>query len=231
MTGKPRVLIVEDHQALARNLAEFLEGADYALDFAQDGLTALHLLATQRYDVIVLDVMLPAISGFELCRRIREELHLTTPVILMTAKGHIDDKEAGFREGADDYLVKPFHLRELKLRIDALNRRGQSGASPVLAAGSVRFDPGTLAAWVKPESPLELSGRGTRIFELLMRRYPQFVSHEEMVQKIWDERETDINTIRTQMYALRKQLQAHLGAPLIKTVHGRGYRLDPPPAE
>lgn len=231
MSGSPHVLIVEDHVDLSRNLAEFFDSTQYVLDFASDGLTALHLLATQTYDAIVLDVMLPAISGFELCRRIRQELGLATPIILMTAKDHIDDKETGFKEGADDYLVKPFNLRELKYRIDALTRRSGRKLSQELRAGKVRFNPGTLKVQLANSAAIELSGRGARIFELLIRRYPQFVSYDQLVDKVWESRETDLNTIRTHVYALRKILQDQLGEPLIRTVHGRGYCLNPPDQE
>lgn len=105
-----RMLIVEDHVALAENLFEYFDQQRYILDFAPDGLTALHLLATNQYDVIVLDVMLPGVSGYEICRRIRTDLKCNTPVIMMTAKDQLQDKEQGFSQGADDYLVKPFNL-------------------------------------------------------------------------------------------------------------------------
>src|SRR3546814_93927 len=103
-----RMLIVEDHAGLATNLLEFFDNERYILDFASDGLTALHLIATNEYDVIILDVMLPGLSGFEICRRIRNDLHRSTPVIIMTSKDQLRDKEEGFTVGADDYLVKPF---------------------------------------------------------------------------------------------------------------------------
>ena len=117
------ILIVEDQKDLAENLFEFLGDDRYTLDYAADGLTALHLLATQTYDVIVLDLMLPGVDGFEICRRIRQDLQCQKPVILMTALSSLADKEKGFNCGADDYLVKPFELKELQLRIDALHRR------------------------------------------------------------------------------------------------------------
>ncbi len=230
MAGMPiRVLVVEDHQALAENLFEFLGDTQYALDFASDGQTALRLVAANAYDVIVLDVMLPGMSGFDVCRTLRQELNCSTPVIFMTARDHIDDKAIGFAQGGDDYLVKPFHLRELALRIDALSRRGASGAgtSAGLRAGPLRFDAGTLQASLQGRT-VQLSGMGARIFEILVRAYPQFVSHEALADAIWGERHTDFNVLRTHVYLLRRQLQEQLGNALVKTLHGRGYRLDPP---
>ena len=120
-----RLLVVEDNISLAENMFEFFNERHYALDFAADGLTALHLLATNTYDIVVLDVMLPGINGFGICQRIRHDLRCNTPIILVTAKDQIHDKEQGFNAGADDYLVKPFNLTELKLRIHALTRRGR----------------------------------------------------------------------------------------------------------
>lgn len=228
MTRKAiRVLVVEDHGALAENLLEFLGEKHYALDFAPDGLTALHLIATSEFDVIVLDVMLPGVSGFELCRRIRDDMRCTTPIILMTAKDSIEDKTEGFTSGADDYLVKPFHLQELALRIDALHRRYQGGDS-LLRAGSITFDPGTLRVGVEGGKSLRLSGIAVEIFEALVRAYPNYVSYEQLSETLWNGREVESATLRTHMYMLRKQLHDHLGDPLIKTLHGRGYLLTPP---
>lgn len=231
MVGKTRVLVVEDHAALAENLFEFLGEDYYVLDFAPDGLTALHLTATNRYDVIVLDVMLPGVSGFELCQRIRRDLQSTTPIILITAKGEIDDKVTGFESGADDYLVKPFHLRELALRIDA-HRRRSDGSGAMLRAGSVGFDTGSLkvqtGARTDNAHSLQLSGTAARIFDLLIRAYPSFVAYEDLHEGLWSDKEIDMKSLRTHVYTLRKQLQEAFGVPLIKTLHGRGYRLVPP---
>ncbi|RMJ06107.1 Response regulator ArlR [Marinobacter litoralis] len=223
-----RLLIVEDQVDLAENLFEFLGEDRYVLDFAADGLTALHLLATQSYDVIVLDLMLPGVNGYEICRRIREDLQCQTPVILMTALGALNDKEKGFECGADDYLVKPFELRELQLRIDALNRR-YSPQRSVLMAGDIRFDPGTLEVELNGIK-VTLSGTPARIFELLMRAYPNFSSHEALSEAVWGshQKEAEVNSLRTHIYTLRKALQAGLGHGLVKTIHGRGYCLSSP---
>jgi DNA-binding response OmpR family regulator len=223
-----RLLIVEDQVDLAENMFEFLGEDRYILDFAADGLTALHLLATQSYDVIVLDLMLPGVSGYDLCQRIRQDLQSRTPVILMTALSALSDKEKGFDCGADDYLVKPFELRELQLRIEALHRR-YLPQGPVLVAGDIRFDPGTLEVELRGLK-IGLSGTPARLFELLVRAYPSFLSHEVLSDALWGARhgETEGNSLRTHIYTLRKSLQAGLGSGLVKTIHGRGYRLDVP---
>ena len=230
MSEKIRVLIVEDHVALAENLFEFLAQPRYILDFASDGLMALHLLATNAYDVIVLDVMLPGISGFDICQRIRRDLQCDTPIIFITAKDAIEDKVTGFQNGADDYLVKPFNLRELALRIDALYRRRQQ-ESGSLRAGAVSFDPGSLKLRMDGGATLELSGTAARITEVLMRAYPRFVSYDELLEALWPDGEQEMNTLRTHVYSLRKLLQETFGTPLIRTLHGRGYRMTPPGEE
>lgn len=226
-----RLLIVEDQVDLAENLFEFLGEDRYILDFAADGLTALHLLGTQSYDVVVLDLMLPGVNGYDICRRIRQDLQCQTPIILMTALSALNDKEKGFDCGADDYLVKPFELRELQLRIEALHRR-YSPQRPVLAAGDVRFDPGTLEVELRGSKTV-LSGTPARLFELLVRAYPSFLSHEALSDVLWGARhgETEGNSLRTHIYTLRKALQAGLGNGLVKTIHGRGYCLEVPEKE
>ena len=226
--GRPliRVLIVEDHVGLAQNLFEFLGEERYALDFADTGLTALHLLETNRYDVIVLDVMLPGIDGFDLCRRIRQDLKCATPVILMTARDALDDKESGFAAGADDYLVKPFNLRELQLRIEALDRRGRPPSQTITAA-AMSWDPATLEVSVEGAGKLELGASAASLFEVLIRSWPGYVSYERLSEVLWGRGDGDINALRTHVYTLRKSLQERYSRSLIRTVHGRGYRLDP----
>lgn len=223
-----RLLIVEDQVDLAENLYEFLGEEHYTLDFSADGLTALHLLATQFYDVIVLDLMLPGVNGFDICRRIRHDLQSQTPIILMTALSSLHDKEKGYNCGADDYLVKPFELRELQLRIDALHRRN-SPQKMKLRAGNISFDPGTLEVELQGLKTY-LTGTPARLFELLIRAYPNFISHETLSGALWGVRElgTENNSLRTHVYNLRKSLQNELGSGLIKTLHGRGYQLEIP---
>lgn len=225
-TAPLRLLVVEDHKALAENLFEFFGASPrYMLDYAADGLTALHLLASQSYDVVILDVMLPGVSGFEICRRLRHDLGSATPVIMMTAKDQLADKEQGFGCGADDYLVKPFDLKELQLRVDALaRRRGAEHTSQIQIPG-LSYDLGRLRVHIPGHVPLDLSGTSARIFELLVKAYPDFVSYERLSEVVWADRDVDRNTLRTHAYGLRKTLQDHFGLTLIKTLHGRGYCL------
>jgi len=221
-----RILLVEDHAALAANIFDYLEGDAYELDHAADGLTALHLMATHSYDVIVLDIMLPGIDGFSLCRRLRDDLRSATPVLMLTARDSIDDKTLGFTAGADDYLVKPFAMKELELRIQALYRR-VLGRQERIEVGPLNFDVGQQRALVQGV-PLSLPPSAVHILELLMRSYPRLVSHEELAHGLWGDVEADANALRTHLSTLRKELRKHGVEHLLHTVHGRGYRLAKP---
>lgn len=221
-----RLLVIEDQKDLAENIAEYFDGPRYLLDFASNGLTALHLLASGEYDMVILDLMLPGISGQEICRRIRQDLRSNVPVIITTARGALSDKEEGFLGGANDYLVKPFHLRELELRIESLLRRG-AGVDVALQLEALKFNPDAGIAELEGRQ-ISLGGIPARIFEHLMRSHPRSVSHQDMLTHIWGESDADANTIRTHIYALRRLFQEGLGHPLIATVHGRGYRLSLP---
>lgn len=225
-----RVLIVEDHRALAENIFEFLGETYYCLDFAYDGLTALHLTSVNRYDVIVLDIMLPGLSGLKLCERIRNDLQCYTPILFMTARDDIEDKTSGFSLGGDDYLVKPFDMREMELRIRALSRRATDRQSKK-NAGSICFNTGTLTVSLNNGKKVELSGTNARLFETLIQAYPCFVPHDTLSQAVWGIDDIDIHTLRTHIYNLRKLLNDELNHSLLKTMRGRGYRLIPPEEE
>lgn len=220
-----RLLVVEDNISLAENMFEFFDEPHYALDFASDGLTALHLLATNTYDIVVLDVMLPGINGFDICQRVRHDLRCNTPIILVTAKDQIHDKEQGFSAGADDYLVKPFNLTELKLRIHALTRRGRQ-IDFSLEFGPLRYEPDTFNLYYQGQLSTTLTGLSAHIFEALLRAAPRPVSYEQLIEHVWAGQSTEHHTIRTHVSALRKQLQETTQLSLIKTLHGRGYMLD-----
>ncbi len=222
-TAPLRLLLVEDHAALAANVFDYLGEERYEFDHAADGLTALHLLATRSYDVVVLDVMLPGIDGFAICRRIRQDLKSVVPVLLLTARDSIEDKTAGFAAGADDYLVKPFAMKELELRIQALHRRALAQRD-ALEVGPLRYDLGQQRVWIDGQ-PLDLPPSAARILEVLMRAWPRLVSHEELARAVWGDSMPEANALRTHVSALRKTLMQRCPDDLIRALYGRGYRL------
>jgi DNA-binding response OmpR family regulator len=224
MTTALRVLFVEDHKPLLANLAEYFLEPQYQADFASDGLTALHLLATEAYDVIVLDVNLPGVSGVTLCQHLRQYLQNITPVLFLTALDSLEDKTLGFQAGGDDYLTKPFDLRELALRIQALARRQQRHLDRI-TLGELHYLPGQLLVQWRDKSCV-LSGIPAALFELLIRSAPSYVGYHRFSESVWHNDFTDENTIRTHIYSLRKQLDQHITPGLIKSVHGLGYSLD-----
>lgn len=224
--NKLSILFVEDHKPLLDNLAEYFSEERYELDFASDGLTALHLLATNRYDVIVLDVMLPGVNGVNICRKVRQDMDDSTPILLLTALDAIEDKESGFEAGADDYLTKPFDMRELQLRIDSLAKRSKSTTTQ-LSADYLKFNPGTLTVSSLDGRSVSLSGLSANLFELLIQNYPNYVSYESISTRLWGLEEAGDHTIRTHIYMLRKTLKQAFGKSMIKALYGRGYQLDP----
>ncbi|NOY67714.1 MAG: response regulator transcription factor [Gammaproteobacteria bacterium] len=225
-----RILIVEDHLALAENILEFLGEDKYSLDFAYDGLTALHLVSVNQYDVIVLDIMLPGLSGLQICEKIRNDLQCHTPVLFVTARDSIDDKASGFSCGGDDYLSKPFDLLEMELRIQALAKRGTVNKDEK-TAGSIHYNAGTLTVSLANGKQIELSGINAKMFEELMQAYPRFVTHESLSRAIWGVDDIDTHTVRSHIYNLRKTLDKTCCHSLIKTLRGHGYRLMPPEDE
>jgi DNA-binding response OmpR family regulator len=227
------VLVVEDNADLAANIADFLEGHGHQVDVAQDGVTGLHLAVTQPHDVIVLDLMLPGIDGLTLCRRLRQDAQSVTPVLMLTARATLDDKIAGFGEGADDYLVKPFELRELELRLAALVRRAQKGEQlNRLQVGDLMFDLGTRVVQ-RAGRTLTLPVLPLRILERLMKRSPNVVWRRDIEQAVWGDSPPDSDSLRVHMHTLRAAIDPPDLPPLLHTVRGVGYQLkapDVPPA-
>ena len=220
-----RVLLVEDHQDLAETVIDFLETMECLVDYAADGMTGLHLARNENFDVIVLDVMLPGLDGLALCKQIREQHGAQTPVIMMTARDELNDKLAGFESGADDYLVKPFDLPELVARIASLVRRNQGQvAKEQLSIGDLTLDTGTHEVR-RANSVLALSPAGFRILHELMKKTPNIVSREELEHALWGDDPPASDTLRSQIYKLRKTVDKPFEKPLIHTVQGMGYRI------
>ena len=140
-----RVLVIEDHQDLAENIGDYLTAMGHIVDFGMDGISGMHLALTQSFDVIILDLMLPGMDGITLCKKYREEVEGQTPILMLTARDSLDDKLTGFKSGADDYLVKPFELEELAVRIYALAKRGLKSGKNKLVVDRLELDLGTMS--------------------------------------------------------------------------------------
>ncbi len=220
-----RILVIEDNHDIAANLFDFFEAKGHAVDLAGDGLTGLHLATVNSYDAIVLDIMLPGLDGFTLCRKLRQEARLATPVLMLTARDSLDDKIAGLESGADDYVVKPFALREVETRLRALARRAQGELGPVvLKAADLAFDTGTYRV-TRNGRAIELPPISLKLLETLMRQSPRAVPRRELEHAIWGDTPPDSDALRAHMHILRAALDGAGEAPLIHTLRGIGYRL------
>lgn len=220
-----KILVVEDNRDIAENIADYLEPKGHVLDFATNGQLGFQLASEQRYDVIVLDVMLPMLNGMEVCRKLREEAHVSTPVLMLTARDQLDDKLAGFNAGADDYLVKPFSVMELEVRLQALLKRGRLEAnSTVVNVADLEFNTQTLMAR-RAGKNLELNPMQRKLLQMLMQNSQRVVSREEIAEHIWGDELPDNDILRTHIYNLRAVVDKPFDEKLIHTVHGAGYRL------
>src|SRR5690554_3433744 len=222
------ILVIEDNRDIAANIADYLEPLGHQLDFAATGTAGFELASRQRFDVIVLDLMLPGQDGLTVCRRLRQEAGVHTPVLMLTARDQLDDKLDGFAAGADDYLVKPFSIRELEARLLALvNRTAQTSRGSQLRVGDLRYNTDTLQA-ERSGQVLELNPVQRRLLEMLMRNAHRVVTREELEQHLWGNTPPDRDILRTHVYALRSVVDKPFEQRLIRTIHGTGYRLCAP---
>ena len=219
-----RVLIVEDEEGLAKSLRRGLEADGFAVDVALDGTDGLWMAEENAYDAIVLDIMLPGVNGFEICRRLREG-DVWTPILMLTAKdGELDETEA-LDTGADDFLTKPFSHLVLVARLRALMRRGGRERPAVLAAGDLRVDPASRRCWRAGEE-VALTTRELSVLEFLVRNAGQVVSKREILDHVWnDDFEGDPNIVEVYVRYLRKKIDVPFGRQAIETVRGSGYRV------
>lgn len=228
MENKLNILLVEDHRELAETTGAYLEACGHDVDFAADGLVALHLAGTETYDVVVLDIMLPGMDGFAVCERLRKGAKVTTPIIMLTARDALHDKLSGFAVGADDYLVKPFDMPELAARIEALARRAK-GLTAHYEIGELSLDTETLEVRRRGRL-ISLSGTAFELLRVLMREHPKVVSRRDLEWEVWRGEPPESDALRSHLYNLRQALDRPFDQPLIATIPGRGYRLALPDA-
>jgi two-component system, OmpR family, response regulator len=221
-----RVLIVEDDAKMAGLIQRGLRDDGLAADVAAEGEAALWMAGATDYDAIVLDVLLPGIDGFEVCRRLRSD-GVRSPVLMLTARDAVEDRVRGLDTGADDYLTKPFSLAELAARLRALTRRGPIERPPVLEAGDLRLDPAAHRVW-RGETEIALSAREFAMLETLMRHAGQVLDRVQLLDHVWDGGyENRSNVIDVYIRYLREKVDRPFAVESIETIRGAGYRLRP----
>ncbi|MCP9484250.1 MAG: response regulator transcription factor [Gaiellaceae bacterium MAG52_C11] len=219
-----RALIVEDDVKLAALLRRGLVEEGHVADVAATGDDALWMAGATDYDAIVLDVMLPGIDGFEVCRRLRRS-EVWSPVLMLTARDAVEDRVEGLDAGADDYLTKPFSFAELHARLRALGRRGPVERPPVLEVGTLRLDPSTRQLW-RGDAEVSLSTKEFALLETFMRRPGQVLSRFDLLEHAWDySYENRSNVVDVYVRYLREKIDRPFGETSLETVRGAGYRL------
>lgn len=219
-----KILLVEDDTRIALALAEALTDQQYAVDVATDGEADWDMAEAYQYSLILLDWMLPKLDGIRLCQRLRQH-GIQTPILILTAKDTNTDKVIGLDAGADDYVVKPFDLKELMARIRALLRRSSSTLPPILEWGDLRLDPGSLEVWYG-DRPLSLTPKEYQLLELFLRQRQRTLSRSTILEQLWvSEFPPGEETVKVHIRTLRQKLAAVGASELIETVYGLGYRL------
>lgn len=219
-----KVLIVEDNRDICENISAYLEKHSYIVDFAFDGISAMHLALTNPFDVIVLDLMLPGMDGLSFCKKLRSDAEMATPVLMLTARDTLDDKLRGFDAGADDYLVKPFALQELHARLQALYKRRHGKAENLVTVGDLTLNRSTLQVH-RAGRRIDLTPAGLRLIQRLMEAAPSVVSRDDLETLLWADERPDGDPLRSHLYKLRQAIDRPFDSALIHTVHRFGYRI------
>jgi two-component system OmpR family response regulator len=219
-----RVLVVEDEVKMAVLIHRGLRGDGMAADVAVTGEDAIWMAAATEYDAIVLDVMLPGVDGFEVCRRLRAD-SVWTPILMLTARDAVEDRVSGLDGGSDDYLTKPFSFAELSARLRALVRRGPVERPTVLRAGDLHLDPASRRVW-RNGTDISLSAKEHALLETFMRRPGEVLDRFQLLEHAWDnEYENRSNIVDVYVRYLREKVDRPFGVESIETVRGAGYRL------
>jgi DNA-binding response OmpR family regulator len=224
-----KILIIEDEEKIANSLKKGLQQENYVVDVAYDGGEGYDLASSEKYDLIILDLMLPSIDGLTICRKLREEDGVKTPILMLTAKGTVEDKVTGLDVGADDYLPKPFSFEELLARIKALARRPLNyNKSQKLVVKNLFLDPENYEV-KRGENTIVLSRKEFALLEYLMKNKGRIVTKDELISNVWSyEADILLNTVEVYVGYLRKKIDEPYNneKPLIHTVRGFGYKLN-----
>ncbi|GAB3103163.1 response regulator transcription factor [Aestuariicella hydrocarbonica] len=220
-----KLLLIEDDLDLAQTLVQYLELEEMICDHASNGVAGLNLIAKNNYDVLLLDVNLPRMDGLRVCQNLRQKGN-DVPVLMLTARDQLDDKLKGFAAGSDDYLVKPFELQELLVRIHALSRR-RSGQVKVMTCGDLEMNLSERAV-TRAGKLLQLSPTSWKLLECLLRASPTPVSRETLMDAVWGDEHPDSNSLKVHIFNLRKVIDAPFPVALLHTISGVGFALKPP---
>ena len=224
---KMRILIVEDNHRLSNSLKMSLSEDGYAVDTAYDGVEGQELAELTPYDAIILDIMLPVKDGLEVCRDLRAK-HVSTPILMLTARDTVDDRVIGLDSGADDYLVKPFALNELRARLRALMRRDTPEKSGILAVGDLTLDPATHTVQ-RAGQEIELTAKEFALLEYFMRNHDRLITREMAEEHIWNYDFDGVsNVVDVYIRRLRRKIDDPFDPKLFETIRGAGYRLCTP---
>ena len=218
------ILLVEDNRDIAENIIEYLEKRQFTLDYAADGQTAKALLDNQRYQLLILDVMLPDTDGFALATHIRYRLKIDTPILFLTARDTLDDKLQGFSVGGDDYLTKPFAMEELAARVRAFSKRASGNVIEVMEVGPWRLEINNYQLFYK-NVPVKTTKVGLKIFRELLVKQPNVILRSDLENAIWQGEPPHSDALRSHIFTLRKALSAVCENTRIETVHSIGFRL------
>lgn len=219
-----RILVIEDNRDILANVLDYLQLKGYSVDCARDGLSGLHLASSGHYDLIVLDIMLPGIDGYQVSKRLREDARNEVPILMLTARDALEDRLQGLQAGADDYLIKPFALSELVARIEAILRRSQGNRKRLLKVADLVYDLDTLHI-TRAGQALKINPLGMKLLAILMQKSPAVVRREALEEALWGDHCPDSDSLRSHIHQLRQVLDKPFATPLLHTLHGVGYRL------
>ncbi|MFA6184625.1 MAG: response regulator transcription factor [Candidatus Shapirobacteria bacterium] len=219
-----KILIVEDEHLIATAIKKGLEQEHYTVDIAFDGEKGFDLASSGDYDLILLDHMLPKMNGIEVCSQLRQQ-QIHTPILMLTAKGQVEDKIKGLNSGADDYLTKPFAFEELLARIRALTRRPKNSASEIITVSDLSINLSTYEV-TRHGRQINLSSKEYSLLECLMRHTNKILNKDQLIQHVWSY-ESDIlpNTVEVYIRNLRQKIDQPFKTKLIKTIRGFGYKI------
>lgn len=221
-----RILLIEDDFDIAANIQDYLERNGYGVTYASNGALGLHFALSEVFDLVLLDIRMPGIDGLSVCQQLRSRLHLNWPVLMLTAADSLSDRLGGFRSGTDDYVVKPFALEEILVRIEALLRRSSGVVSTnKLSAGDLVLDLDRRQAQ-REGKPLALTNIGFQILKILCEQHPRIVSRQDLESAIWGDEPPSSDSLRSHIFAVRNELDKPFSRAMLSTRRGVGYCLE-----